>query len=230
MTTGLVAEVGQGEPVIALRADTDALPIVEQTDLPYQSQQEGKMHACGHDFHAAAVLGAAWLLKKQEAELPGKVLLITVNQFHGGNTWNVIPGKVQLEGTVRTQTPETRALISQRLQEIAQGVAASFSGIAEVQYTAGPPVTYNDAQLYAFARQTARAAGLIERQAPASLGGEDFAYYLEKIPRMFSLIGTGVGPVNHNPKFIADPQALFPAVDYMVRLAQDALRQQVGRR
>jgi len=56
LTTGLVAEVGQGEPVIALRADTDALPIVEQTDLPYQSQQEGKMHACGHDFHAAAVL------------------------------------------------------------------------------------------------------------------------------------------------------------------------------
>ena len=68
------------------------------------------MHACGHDFHAAAVLGADWLLKKQEAELPGKVMLITVTQFHGGNTWNVIPGKVQLEGTVRTKTPEAREL------------------------------------------------------------------------------------------------------------------------
>ena len=44
---------------------------------------------------------------------------------------------------------------------------------------------------------------------------------------MFSLIGTGLGPVNHNPKFVANPQALYPAAAYMARLAVEALRQEV---
>ena len=51
LKTGLIAEIGKGRPVVALRADIDALPILEQTNLPYQSQNPGVMHACGHDFH-----------------------------------------------------------------------------------------------------------------------------------------------------------------------------------
>jgi len=76
LATGLVAKI-QGKstgPVIALRCDIDALPIVEETELAYKSINAGKMHACGHDFHIAAVLGAALLLKKQE--LPGTVKVI----------------------------------------------------------------------------------------------------------------------------------------------------------
>ena len=69
LSTGIVAEVGEGEPVVALRADIDALPIEEQTDLPYRSENEGRMHACGHDFHTASVLGAALLLKEREKVL-----------------------------------------------------------------------------------------------------------------------------------------------------------------
>lgn len=76
LKTGLVAEIGQGEPVAALRADIDALPIQEETDLAYQSEIPGKMHACGHDFHTAAVLGAALILKQQEAKLKGTVKII----------------------------------------------------------------------------------------------------------------------------------------------------------
>jgi amidohydrolase len=63
-------------PVVALRADIDALPIQEETGLPYASKIEGKMHACGHDFHTAALLGAAFGLKEQERELPGVVRLL----------------------------------------------------------------------------------------------------------------------------------------------------------
>lgn len=69
---GLMAEVGQGPRVVLLRADADALPITEETDLPFRCTH-GAMHACGHDLHAAMVLGAATLLKKQEKELNGRV-------------------------------------------------------------------------------------------------------------------------------------------------------------
>jgi len=76
LKTGLIAEIGTGHPVVALRADIDALPIVEQTGLPYQSQNPGVMHACGHDFHQTSLLGAAALLKEKEAQIDGTVRLI----------------------------------------------------------------------------------------------------------------------------------------------------------
>ena len=73
--TGVVAEIGQGKPVIALRADMDALPIAELTGLPFASEVPGRMHACGHDAHTAGLLGTAMLLK--DTELPeGTVRLL----------------------------------------------------------------------------------------------------------------------------------------------------------
>ena len=77
--TGIVASLGSKEtnaPCVALRADMDALPITEQTGLPFASENTGMMHACGHDGHVAMLLGAASLLKAKEAELPGRVVLL----------------------------------------------------------------------------------------------------------------------------------------------------------
>ena len=65
---------GRGK-VVALRADIDALPIKEETGLPFSSEHEGKMHACGHDTHAAMLLGTAKMLKEIEDELPCEVRL-----------------------------------------------------------------------------------------------------------------------------------------------------------
>ncbi len=77
LETGLIAEIGADEgPVVALRADIDALPVCEQTGLDYASENPGVMHACGHDFHATAMLGAALLLKAREGEIPGRVKVI----------------------------------------------------------------------------------------------------------------------------------------------------------
>jgi amidohydrolase len=69
--TGVVAEIGEGGKVIAIRADMDALPILEQNDHDYVSKNPGAMHACGHDSHTAMALGAALLLSKEK--LPGRV-------------------------------------------------------------------------------------------------------------------------------------------------------------
>lgn len=86
LETGVIAEIGSGLPIIALRADIDALPIVERTNLDYASSN-GAMHACGHDFHQTSLLGAAELLKEREAELNGTVRLIfqpAEENFQGG--------------------------------------------------------------------------------------------------------------------------------------------------
>ena len=72
----LVAELGQGEKTLAIRADIDALPIEEKTGLPFASKHQGRMHACGHDSHAAVLLGVAKYLKEHEDELSCKVRLI----------------------------------------------------------------------------------------------------------------------------------------------------------
>jgi amidohydrolase len=69
--TGVVAEIGEGGKLVAIRADMDALPILEQNETEYISQTPGAMHACGHDSHTSMALGAALLLSKEK--LPGRV-------------------------------------------------------------------------------------------------------------------------------------------------------------
>ncbi|WP_423245977.1 amidohydrolase [Periweissella cryptocerci] len=78
LTTGVIAEVGDASkgPTIALRADIDALPITEATGATYTSVNTGVMHACGHDFHQTALLGSAFELKQNEAELQGLIRFI----------------------------------------------------------------------------------------------------------------------------------------------------------
>lgn len=75
--TGVVCEVGSGSRTVALRADLDALPLVDAKDVPYRSTVDGVCHACGHDVHAAVVLGAGLALASLDPDLlPGRVRLI----------------------------------------------------------------------------------------------------------------------------------------------------------
>ena len=69
--TGVVGLLRGGAPgkTIALRADIDALPIQEENDVPYRSQNDGVMHACGHDVHITALLGAAMILSEMRDKI-----------------------------------------------------------------------------------------------------------------------------------------------------------------
>ncbi|MCW2707897.1 MAG: amidohydrolase, partial [Frankiales bacterium] len=72
--SGLVCDVGREGPLVALRADIDALPVQDEKDVPYRSTIDGVCHACGHDVHTAVVLGAG--LELAQRQLPGRVRLI----------------------------------------------------------------------------------------------------------------------------------------------------------
>ena len=83
--TGIVATIGTGAaPCVALRADMDALPIVEEIESTFKSAAAGRMHACGHDAHTAMLLTAARILKERERSLVGTVKLIFQPAEEGG--------------------------------------------------------------------------------------------------------------------------------------------------
>lgn len=106
-TTGVVGMINGKNPekrVIALRADIDALPIKEENNVPYRSQNDGVMHACGHDVHTTCLLGAAKILNDLKAEWEGTVKLI----FQPGEEKN--PGGASLlikEGVLEHPKPSS---------------------------------------------------------------------------------------------------------------------------
>ncbi|MEO1582019.1 MAG: amidohydrolase [Pseudomonadota bacterium] len=116
--TGVTALIKGGKPgpLVALRADMDALPVIEQVDLPFASKQRGVyngndvgiMHACGHDTHMAMLLGAAQTLVAHQDELPGDVLLIfqpaEEGAPHGTPSWGA--KKMLEEGIFDERKPD----------------------------------------------------------------------------------------------------------------------------
>lgn len=108
--TALIKGKNPGKRVVALRADMDALPIVEANDVPYKSQNMGVMHACGHDAHTASLLGAAKILNELKGEFEGTVKLI----FQPGE--ERIPGGASLMIQDKVlENPRPQAIIGQHV-------------------------------------------------------------------------------------------------------------------
>lgn len=108
--TALIEGKNPGKKVIALRGDMDALPILEENDVPYRSENEGVMHACGHDVHTSCVLGAALILNELKDEFEGSIKLI----FQPGEEKN--PGGASLmikAGAL--ENPTTEAVFGQHV-------------------------------------------------------------------------------------------------------------------
>jgi len=126
--TGIVALIKGKNPdkkTIALRADMDALPIVETNKVEYKSQNEGVMHACGHDAHTASLLGAARILNELKNEFEGTVKLI----FQPGE--EKLPGGASMmikEGVLKN--PEPHGIIGQHVMPMIEAGKVGFrSGI-----------------------------------------------------------------------------------------------------
>lgn len=102
--TGLIAtlEGGRPGPTLMLRADMDALPIQEATGLAFASENEGKMHACGHDAHTSSLLGTAMILSRLQDDLPGTVRFLfqpSEERLPGGAKVMIEEGILQSNGT-----------------------------------------------------------------------------------------------------------------------------------
>ena len=318
---GIVVTIKGSQPgkTIAIRADFDALPIKEETGLPFASKNEGVMHACGHDGHTAYMLVLAETLAELKDQLKGTIRVIhqpaeeappggaigmikagvlknvdaiigihvmstmktgniyyrsgntqtgrsyfklivqgkgghgssphmandaivaassfvmnlqtivsrrinpfdtaslTIGNFDGKGTFNVIKDAVTLEGDVRTMSPETRDIIETQVHAFAEGLEKSFGVKSILEYTNDYPVLYNDPEVTEHVSEALKQASIpeveevleTEPQPPS----EDFAYYLQEVPGCFFYVGAapedGEAYPHHHPKFVIDEKCLI---------------------
>ena len=332
--TGVVGTLRNGDgPRIGLRADMDALPIHEANDFAWRSQQDGRMHACGHDGHTTMLLGAARYLSRnrnftgtvdfifQPAEeaaggakrmideglfeqfpvdavfgmhnwpglevgrfavrtgammasldcfdiviegkgthgaLPHKgvdpvlvashvitalqsivsrnvnpleVGVVSVTKIHAGDAYNIIPGRVELGGGVRSFDPQVRSFLLERVEQIVDSVARGFDAMARVQWAIRFPPVMNESehtQIAAAAAASVAGEDQVDTNSAPSLGSEDFAYMLEERPGCYLFIGNGSGKggcVIHNPAYDFNDDILTLGASYWVRLTEQFLAQ-----
>ncbi len=346
--TGVVGVLrgGRPGPVVAVRADMDALPVTEETPYPFRSTQRatylgqavGVSHACGHDIHMAVQLGLASVLASMRNRLPGTVKfifqpaeegappgeeggaslmlqegvlenpspsaifglhslwnlevgkigytpgpalaaadhfiitiqgkqahgasphlsidpvvmaaqvvnalqtirsrnldplepsVITVGLIRGGTRFNIIPGEVHLEGTVRTYNQEIQDQIERRMREILDGITAAAGGSYQLTYDRVTPATVNDLGLTErMVPALAKAIGAenVEVLRPATVA-EDFSYFANEIPGLYYRLGTlkpGTTSGNHHtPDFQADDSAIPVGIKAMAYLVWDYLQ------
>jgi amidohydrolase len=315
---------------ITLRADIDALPIQEKTGLPYASKNAGFMHACGHDGHAAMLMGAALVLSKFKDEFNGSVrfvfqpgeeivaagkdlvergalhdpepeavialhawpnlregmiaskpgvlmaaadffkieimgkgahgshpedsidpiltavrvveslqsvvsrsvsaldsAVISVCRISGGTNSNVIPDRVEMEGTVRYLKPELGKKIPALMKRVVKGVCDSMGASCEISYSSPYIPTMNDPAIVDFGKTVARRvlgpSGWAELEEP-SMGGEDFAYYITSYPGAMFRIGMGKeSPPLHNAQFDFNDHALKNGILFLTSTALEFL-------
>ncbi|MCW8085968.1 M20 aminoacylase family protein [Sabulicella glaciei] len=309
--TGVVGVIRNGNGRrIGLRADMDALAMVEESGAGHASTIPGKMHGCGHDGHTTMLLAAAKYLQEtrrfdgtvhlifqpgeegaggalamledglferfpcdavygihnrpglpvgQYGLRPGPMMagvafydivvqgvgghgarpeatvdpvvmgsavvqalqsivsrnvppvdraVVSVTRFDAGNAYNVIPDRVRLGGTVRAFSREMMELVEKRMCGIAEGVASGFGGSATVDFRViTTPLVNDPAETEALA-DAAASLGDTKRDFPAVMGGEDFAFMLEKCPGAYLVTGNGDTAEVHNPKYDFNDEAI----------------------
>jgi amidohydrolase len=149
---------------------------------------------------------------------PLEPVVVTVGKFQAGTTFNIIPAEAVMCGTTRTFNPDIWDSWEARIEKIVRGVCESMGADFELNYQRGYPATINDESIAEIVREcaaeTVGSDNVIE--PPMVMGGEDFAFYLQKVKGCFFILGVGQEKDNapiHNAKFNLNEEAMTCAVE-----------------
>ena len=206
------------------------------------SGDQFKIHVRGKSTHGAQpqlgadalIMGAAIAQNLQtivsRETYPGDTAVVTVGKFHSGTRFNVVAGTAELEGTTRTFSPAVRDRFEEQITRIARSTAEAMRGTADVEYLRIVPVTVNDPGMIDVVTGAAGKIfgdkGVIE--ADLQMGGEDFAFYQEKVPGAMVLLGVrneacdAVWPQHHGC-YKVDESVLVKGAALHVQTALDFL-------
>ena len=161
-----------------------------------------------------------------------KPAVLTIGHIEGGFTYNVIPSEVLIEGTIRALEEDVREHLAKRIEEIAKGTAATFRGEAEVEMDWGAPPVINDPEMARLAADAAREivgdSMVIDHVDAPNMGGEDFAYYLNRVPGAFMFLSSAnpekhTDIPHHNPRFNVDEDVFWIGSALFVRIVEKYL-------
>jgi hippurate hydrolase len=175
---------------------------------------------------AAQIVTALQTLVSREVD-PVEPAVVTVGEIGAGSAFNIIPETARLGGTVRTLNEDLRRRMPERIEQLARGVAQGMRGDAELDYSFSYPVTMNDEGAAQHALTVIRGLfgeeSTLELSNPA-MGGEDFAFFLEKIPGAFIWLGVGEDvSYLHTPTFAFDEEILPQGSALLTALALESL-------
>ena len=159
-------------------------------------------------------------------------VVLTVGKIAGGSQYNVIPDEVVIEGTIRALNEDDRQTLARRIGEISKATALVFGGEAETEMFWGAPPVVNSDDMALFAAEAAKEVlgeeNVITSVPAPNMGGEDFAYYLEKFPGAFMFLSTanaaiGADTAHHNPKFMIDEEVMWEGPSVFAAIAMKFL-------
>ena len=205
-------------------------PIMASTDAVNIHIEGRGGHAARPHLSIDSVMVGAQLITALQSIVsrsvdPLEAAVVSMCEFHAGNARNVIPQTAEIRGTVRTLTPEVRALVEKRVREVVSGVAQITGAKIDLEYLRGYPVVVNHAAQTDFAIKVAEdvAGNGNVQEMPPLMGGEDFAYMLEKRPGAFIFCGNGDSAGLHHPAYNFDDNAIVFGTSYWIKLVENAL-------
>ena len=205
-------------------------PIMASTDAVNIHIEGRGGHAARPHLSIDSVMVGAQLITALQSIVsrsvdPLEAAVVSMCEFHAGNARNVIPQTAEIRGTVRTLTPEVRALVGKRVREVVEGVARMTGAKIDLEYEPGYPVVNNHPAQTDFAIGVAKeiAGNANVSEMPPMMGGEDFAYMLEKRPGAFIFCGNGNSAGLHHPAYNFNDEAIVFGTSYWIKLVENAL-------
>ncbi|MFC5720789.1 M20 family metallopeptidase [Streptomyces gamaensis] len=164
--------------------------------------------------------------------------VLTITTVTAGRAFNVIPETAELTGTYRTVSEASRRTVREGIARVAHGIAAAHGASAEVDLPEGYPVARNDPAFTALVRRAASGvlgAPAVHDLPHPTMGGEDFAYVLQRVPGAIVFLGAcppdrtpGAAPDNHSDRVVHDEEAMAAGVAVHCAVAEEFLGEAVG--